>query len=262
MHSTTSTHDYTSKVQLKGEKVFQPRISGLADGATQDATNCQSRDTKALDATLQSTKPLKSESPDGPRWWFMATCAAITGLYAGYFAFFDPPGDPTVKARIMSNPAGIAHIVGGGLGMLIGPIQFLKSIRYKQIGVHIWVGRIYAVAILFSGIGAFRVSAYAICYTVGKAGFAILAAVWLYTLTVGMNAIWKGDVAKHRRWLLRNYALTYAAVMLRWQLPLLIILGGIDATMALTITSVSSWLPNLIFVEWWLRRMSPPKITY
>ena len=85
--------------------------------------------------------------------------------------------------------------------------------------------------------------------------------MWLVTIVVGMDAIWKGNVAKHRAWLMRNFALTYAAVSLRPQLAAMI-LSGVEFELALNITAFSSWIPNLIFVEWWLRRKSPKVVTY
>lgn len=50
----------------------------------------------------------------------------------------------------------------------------------------------------------------------------------------------------------RNFSLTYAAVMLRWQLPLFVSFG-MEIEPALTLTGFTSWIPNMIFAEWWIR---------
>ena len=61
------------------------------------------------------------------------------------------------------------------------------------------------------------------------------------------------DVEAHRRWMIRNYALTYAAVTLRIQMPLLIVFGGLSGTAALNIVGWTCWVPNLIIAEIWMR---------
>ena len=60
---------------------------------------------------------------------------------------------------------------------------------------------------------------------VAGAGFLGLAASWLVATALGYRAIRSGDVARHRRWMTRSFALTYAAVMLRIYLPIAMIVG-------------------------------------
>ena len=51
--------------------------------------------------------------------------------------------------------------------------------------------------------------------------------------------------------MMRSYALTFAAATLRLQLGLLIALG-LSFEQAYLIVPWSSWIINLIIVEWWL----------
>jgi hypothetical protein len=68
-------------------------------------------------------------------------------------------------------------------------------------------------------------------------------------------AIRRRDTAAHRRWMIRCYALTFAAVTLRIQLGLLL-LGGLSMEAALALIAWSCWIPNWLAVEAWLRRSS------
>ena len=62
-----------------------------------------------------------------------------------------------------------------------------------------------------------------------------------------------GDVAGHREWMWRNYALTWGAVMLRLQMALLI--GcGFTAAEAYPLVAWFAWVPNLAVAEWLVRR--------
>jgi hypothetical protein len=89
---------------------------------------------------------------------------------------------------------------------------------------------------------------------VAATGFTMLAVFWLYSGTQAYITIRRGDVQAHRRWMLRNFSLTLAAAMLRIELPLLVVLGGFSFATAYIIVAWSSWVPNWLIVEAWLRR--------
>jgi hypothetical protein len=87
---------------------------------------------------------------------------------------------------------------------------------------------------------------------VAAAGFGLLAVPWLATTAVG---VWKArarDFAAHRQWMIRSAALTFAAVTLRHELPLLV-LGGLEFPTAYTIVAWLCWVPNLLVAEWVVR---------
>jgi hypothetical protein len=56
-----------------------------------------------------------------------------------------------------------------------------------------------------------------------------------------------------RQWMLRSYALVFAAVTLRIELPLLTMAFG-DFTPANQVAAWLSWVPNALWVEWYIRR--------
>jgi hypothetical protein len=91
----------------------------------------------------------------------------------------------------------------------------------------------------------------------GTVGFSVLALLWLYTGTMAFVAIRRRDVTTHRRWMIRNYALTFAAATLRIELGVLQ-LGGLAFDVAFPIVAWSSWTLNALAVELWLRRRSNP----
>ncbi|RZJ36326.1 MAG: DUF2306 domain-containing protein, partial [Brevundimonas sp.] len=62
-----------------------------------------------------------------------------------------------------------------------------------------------------------------------------------------------GDFARHRRWMIRSLALTFAAVTLRIMIPLSMI-SGLDFAVAYPAIAFLCWIPNLLLVELWLRR--------
>ena len=83
------------------------------------------------------------------------------------------------------------------------------------------MGRIYlGVGVLIGGIAGLIMSTHAFGGTPARLGFGTLAVVWLFTGARAYLAIRGGDVATHRRWMVRNFSLTFAAVTLRLYLPI------------------------------------------
>jgi uncharacterized membrane protein YozB (DUF420 family) len=76
--------------------------------------------------------------------------------------------------------------------------------------------------------------------------------LWLTFATLGFLAIRRGEVTVHRRWMLRTFALTYAAVTLRLWLGVLVPVTG-SFHSAYQLVPFLAWVPNLIVVELLLR---------
>lgn len=197
------------------------------------------------------------------KWWLMTVAALVVAGWAFFFIFVQPPGGegyPEIRARILANWLGWAHVGGGGVAMMLGPFQFLKSLRRTgkpsrgspRFSAHSIIGRIYAISVLSSAIGSLDIVKKSDLYTFGAAGFLTLGAGWFVTASLGWAAMWKGtgpDIDAHKRWMTRNFTLTYAAVMLRWQLPLMIMGFGMETKYALSWTGWISWVPTLLLVE-------------
>lgn len=161
-------------------------------------------------------------------------------------------GDPEFWARFDTQPllSGM-HVLGAGLALLIGGFQFSSRIRQKAINFHRWLGRTYLSAALIGGIGGFAIALNADGGLVAQFGFAMLAVVWLYSSWQAYAAIRAKDIATHRVWMMRSFALAFAAVTLRIYLGVMQALG-IPFSEAYPVTAWLSWVPNLLLVEWWL----------
>jgi uncharacterized membrane protein len=240
-----------------------PTRSGITTTATTSifpsnmSTSIQSnsiKDGEIFGFQLEKKLPKTSNA----RWYMMAVPSFLVVIYAVNFGADIPHtrfGDPEIIKRIRDSLFGNLHILSGIVATAMGPFQFIPSMRRgKASVVHRWVGRLYVAGILLGGINAFKVPFGSPCRPIGQWAFALLAAVWLATTALGMLTIWGGDVQDHKKWMTRSFACTYAAVMLRWQLPLFIHLGmGVEP--ALSLTGLTCWIPNLIFVEWQTKRL-------
>ena len=144
------------------------------------------------------------------------------------------------------------HIVGGALALALGPFQFLNGLRARHPRAHRWSGRIYLAAIAAGSVGGIYMAPLSFGGPIAHVGFGLLAVSWLGTTTLALRAILSRDIAAHRRWMIRSYALTFAAVTLRLWLPGLAAIFPFDA--AYQTVAWLAWVPNLVIVEWAIRR--------
>ena len=190
---------------------------------------------------------------DRSLWWLMTVPALLSGAWGVYISFFWESLGAHYERMFAVPFLAFLHTFGGGLASLIGPFQFHKGLRRRQPVWHRQAGRVYLIAVGLSSLAALYISPNSLAANTFGVAFIALALAWLYT---GWNAYATArarDFQAHRRWMIRNFALTYAAVTLRVQMPLLVA-GGMDSVLALNVTGVTCWVPNLIFAEWYMRR--------
>jgi len=163
------------------------------------------------------------------------------------------------------------HAFSGGIALVLGPFQFLSKLRDRFPTLHRWTGRVYLTAILVGGLSAFIIAPGLISGLVGEIGLMTLAILWLWTGLMAYINIRAGNVEVHRDWMTRNYALTFAGVMLRvWlgiligtQLPMLNTKYAGDFhnlfVEAYRVVMWLCWVPNLIVAEMLINRRRAPK---
>jgi len=160
------------------------------------------------------------------------------------------PGGEGQLPSISASPIGIhGHIAAAAIALALGPFQFSTRLRRSFQNVHRWSGRVYLVCVLVGGLFGLYVSQFAAGGVVARSGFAALAICWLYSAARAFFAIRHGAIQKHRKWMVRNFALTFAAVTLRIYLPLSGA-AGIEFATAYPIIAWLCWVPNLLIAEW------------
>jgi uncharacterized membrane protein len=189
-------------------------------------------------------------------WSLMLFAAILVSLMVSRYLTLDPDVYfPEQKMVYMAHITMlIIHIVASMLAILIGPFQFLPGIRKgRWLKLHRWLGRTYLLSILFGGLSGLYMAQFAYGGLVTELGFAALAMLWLYSGFRAYKHIRNKEIEQHREWMTRNYALTFAGVMLRVWMPLSGAVG-IDFLMAYRVVAWMCWVPNLLVAEWTIRR--------
>jgi uncharacterized membrane protein len=146
----------------------------------------------------------------------------------------------------------VIHAVSAATALVIGPWQFMQTLRTHRLRLHRWLGRLYLAACLIGGMTGFVLALGASTGAVSAAGFGLLAIVWTFSTAMAWRFALRREFVAHRRWMIRSFALTFAAVTLRLYLPLAPTLP-ITFADAYRAISFLCWVPNLLLAEIYLR---------
>jgi len=184
----------------------------------------------------------------------MTVLALLIALYAVALLFVPAMRPPFLRDRFSVVPvAAFLHLAGSAIALAVGPFQLNGALRNRYIKVHRWMGRSYVTGVLLGGGAAFVLATMAQAGLAARIGFGLLAILWLTSTGTAYRHIRARNQPAHRRWMIRSYALTFAAVMLRIYLPLSQVYG-IPFEPAYQTIAWLCWVPNLILAEWIILR--------
>ena len=183
-------------------------------------------------------------APSNPR---LAQFAALDDLFARY---------PILT---------LVHIVPGLLFMILGPLQFNPTIRARNLRWHRLSGRVFVVCGLVVGISALAMSfgMPAIGGVNQAAATTVFGTFFLFALCRAFWHIRRGEVALHREWMIRAFAIGLAVATIR---P---IIGMFFATSPFTgltpreFFGIAFWIGfvvHLIAAETWIHATATPPI--
>ena len=171
-----------------------------------------------------------------------------TAIYADFFGGRDPEGRWRGHALLHIGPAAVA--------LMFGAVQLVLTRGGKSSWLHPALGAIYVAAVWISAVGAALILPRTLGGPFNVAGFLLLDLFWLASTAWGVLARLSGRPGEHRAWMLRSYTLTLAGVSLRIQLVIMVELVGLSFETAYALTAWTSWIPNIVVVEWLIARRS------
>lgn len=192
-------------------------------------------------------------------WSIMALFAVLVSLYAARYLTLNPLVYlENQRSVYIANVIPLTmHIAGATAAMLIGPFQFLpRIITRRYLNIHRLLGRIYLAGVLVGGLGGLYMAFLAFGGFPAKLGFATLACVWLFSAAMAYRRIRARQIQSHRAWMVRTFALTFAAVTLRLWMAVFQI-AGLDYIESYITVAWLSWVPNLMVAEWIIHRITP-----
>lgn len=147
----------------------------------------------------------------------------------------------------------LAHISAAPIALIIGVIQFFPKKRAKRPTLHRWLGRVYGFSIFVGGVSGLMLAINALGGPIAGWGFGLLAIIWMFVTAQAIRMALLRNFVEHRKWMIRSFALTFAAVTLRLYL-VGFMLADISYIPASVYVAWMCWVPNIVFAEWWIRR--------
>jgi Predicted membrane protein (DUF2306) len=177
--------------------------------------------------------------------------------------------DPRLRDVLTQVPVrALTHVLVGPIALLLGPTQFFPGLRAKYPQAHRWCGRAYVLACVVAGAGALATAPFASGGPIAGLGFAVLAALWVGTTFGAWRAAVRRNFRLHRLLMRFSYAMTFAAVTLRLQIPIGFALGYPSYSAMSVWLAYTSWVPNVMvvalhaIVEKFLRRSTSPAMDH
>ncbi len=154
----------------------------------------------------------------------------------------------------------VAHAFFGALAMLLGVFQFSNRLRARYIQVHRMLGYVYVVSVFISGPFAIPVAKRIDSLSLTAASV-MQSFGWIVTTAIALYCVRQGNIAQHRRWMIRSYpfAMVFTVARVIIPIPPILRLGftGIEMVVWTTI-ALAAFLPS-IFLDWEAIK-SPPNV--
>ncbi|MDN5914349.1 MAG: DUF2306 domain-containing protein [Pseudonocardia sp.] len=122
------------------------------------------------------------------------------------------PQPDAFEQRYALHPvAAYVHIVPGVVYLLGAPLQLSRRFRSRHLGVHRRLGRVVLAAGLVTGVAAIVVGVWFPYGGTLEASAAVVFGAWfLAALVLAYRAVRRRDVARHRRFMIRAFAMGLA----------------------------------------------------
>jgi uncharacterized membrane protein len=146
------------------------------------------------------------------------------------------------------------HVFSAIGALLAGFTQFSSQLLKEHRSLHRALGRVYAYNILLINFPAGMVLA--VCANgllPGRIAFVLLDSMWFAFTYIGVVAARRGQIDRHRRFMIRSYALTFSAITLRTWKFILSRSFHIDPAHLYMIDAWLGFVPNWLLAEWWIR---------
>lgn len=182
-------------------------------------------------------------------WIAMTVSATGLALFSARYFTLDRAVFLARQASVYAAHLGpvLLHVGGGVTALAVGPWQFVSRLRSRHPRVHRAMGRVYVVAVLAAAAGGLLLAPLSMGGPLAHIGFSVLAVVLLLTTGAAFVSILRRRIDDHRAWMVRSYALVFAAVTFRSWLGLAA--TGLPFDQVYAVGSWTSWLIDLVAAE-------------
>ncbi|AJY77541.1 DUF2306 domain-containing protein [Paenibacillus beijingensis] len=182
-------------------------------------------------------------------------------LAAGAFRLTELAGGAEISpanARFFASPLPVVlHILSASVYAILGAFQFVTNFRRRRPGWHRATGRLLVPFGLLVGLsGLWMTLFYPRPDGTGELLYALrllFGSAMVVSILLGFTAIRRGDVIRHRAWMMRGYAIGLGAgTQVLTQLGGALIVGP-PSELSGALLMGAGWVINLAVAEWAIR---------
>lgn len=173
-----------------------------------------------------------------------------------YLIAGDLPSEDDFARRYVENPAlAYLHIVPGVVYLLGAPFQLSRRFRNSHLSLHRGMGRVLIPTGIISGAFAIAFGLrHAFGGTAEAAASLVFGAYFITALLTAYRAIRAGDQRRHRRWMIRAFAVALAVGTIRIWIGFLEGAGLLTAEESFGVAFWLSFTMHAAAAELWLWR--------
>ena len=183
---------------------------------------------------------------------------SLVPIIAGSLRLVELSGGAAVLPAKPTSPLPLVlHIVSASVYSVLGAFQFSAGFRRRRPGWHRVAGRLLVVLGLVVALSALWLTLFTPYFEGSGALYQafrlVFGSAMVLSIVLGFLAIRRRDVARHRAWMIRAYAIALAAGAQVFTLGIgEAIVGKGDTSNALF--AGAGWVINLAVAEWIIRR--------
>ena len=200
---------------------------------------------------------------------FVSVLIGVTIVIRRMLHFFGPaplpanfPGAAELDAGFTQHPRlTMLHIIPGLLFVVLAPLQFVQSLRCRRPALHRWTGRVVLGSGMIIGSSALVMSPQMAIGGVNETAATMLfATIFLFALVRAFLYIRHGNVALHREWMIRAFAIGLAVASVRPIVGVFFATRGITHLTPHDFFGTAFWLGftlQLMVAEVWINYTRP-----
>jgi uncharacterized membrane protein len=229
---------------------------------------------RAVDQTPAVPQPQEGGKPAFPKARTPARATSAKGLVAallllsaiplagGAIRLIELAGGAAItpaNARFFAAPLPVVlHILSAAVFAVLGAFQFSTAFRRRRPGWHRVAGRLLVAAGLLVGLSALWMTLFsARAPGSGDLLYAfrlLFGSAMLGSIVLGFAAIRRGEVQRHRAWMMRAYAIALGAGTQALTLGFGAMIGGPPSELRGALLMGAGWVINLAIAEWAIRK--------
>jgi uncharacterized membrane protein YozB (DUF420 family) len=148
-----------------------------------------------------------------------------------------------------------AHIIPGVVYLVLAPFQISRRFRNRHLDLHRKMGRILVPIGILSGVVGVIFGFFFSFGGFAEASAAVVFGTWfVIALSLAYSYIRAGDTVRHRRWMIRAFAIGLGVGTIRIWVGLLEATGMLEFDDAFGAAFWLAWTMHVLAAELWLRR--------